>query len=204
MALFEKQLNYASCIINCYGKERKMETCLGTTFSVIQLIAGVVTALATVWLAVLGIWQLAQISEHMRVQGEREKKWATIKACERYDSEPSINQYARKIWEESKSGTDYVNVDNILHDIIGLMNYLDSLAIGVDQGVYNEQIVKDHMKSSIYKSVKAFIKGESGEVDGIAWKAAKPLVDAKGFPCLLKLYDKWFPGDRGAQYQDQT
>lgn len=181
-----------------------MGNCLWTASTYIQLLASVATALATVGIAIVGINQLKQIAEHMRVQGEREKKWATIKACERYDSEPSIAQYARNIWDASKSGTDYTVVDNILHDIIGFMNYLDSLAIGIDQGVYNEQIVRDHMQSSIYKSVKAFIKGESGEVNGIAWKATKPLTIAKGYPCLLKLYDKWFQESNGTIYHDRT
>jgi len=39
------------------------------------------------------------------------------------------------------------------------MNYLDSLAIGIYQGVYNEQIVNDHLRSTIYKAVKNIYKG---------------------------------------------
>ena len=169
---------------------------------ILEFIAAAVAAIATSVLAILGIRQLKQISEHMRVQGEREKKWATIKACERYDSDPALNHYTKVIWEKSKSGTDYTNIEEVRHEIFGFMNYLDSLAIGVYQRVNNEEIVYDHMKSTIYKAVKAFIKGESGEADGFSWSANKPFVKPEGFTCLLKLYDKWFEGKSTPQFQD--
>ena len=138
----------------------------------------------------------------MIIQGEREKKWATIKACERYDSDTAVNRYTKVIWEKSKSGTDYTNIEEARHEILGFMNYLDSLAIGVYQGVYNEQIVYDHMKSSIYKAVKVFIVGESGEIDGLSWSAHKPFMKTEGFACLLKLYDKWFKDELKLKYRD--
>lgn len=172
------------------------------TIGILQLVAAIVTALATAALAVFGILQLRQIAINMRVQGEREKKWATIKACERYDSDPAINHYVRAIWAKSQEGTDYTKHDENLHDVIGFLNYLDSLSIGIYQGVYNEQIVSDHMRSTIYKAVKVFIKGESGEVDGRSWKTNKPLLKPDGFPCLIRLYESWFKSAE-PKYQDK-
>lgn len=169
---------------------------------ILGLIFTAITAIATSVLAIMGIIQLKKISENMITQGEREKKWATIKACERYDSDPALNRYTKVIWEKSKNGIDYTNIEEARHEILGFLNYLDSLAIGIYQGVYNEQIVYDHMKGSVYKAVKVFIKGESGEVDGLSWTIDKPFVKAEGFTCLLKLYGKWFPDELEIKYHD--
>jgi hypothetical protein len=170
--------------------------------NILTLVATAVTAIATSGLAILGVKQLKQISHQMTIQGEREKKWATIKACERYDSDPAINHYTKLIWDKSKNGTDYTNIEEARHEVLGFMNYLDSLAIGVSQGVYNEQIVSDHLRSTIYKAVKIFIKGETGEVDGFSWSVNKPFVKPDGFECLLKLYDQWFKGNSGTKYHE--
>lgn len=160
--------------------------------AILQVTVGVVIAVATATLAIFGVYQLRQIAHALSLQGEREKKWATIKACERYDSDPAINQYAKAILSNSNGGIDYTHAEKILQDVIGFMNYLDGLAIGIFQGVYHEQIVYDHMWSTIYKAVLVFIKGESGDVDGIPWKAGRPLLKPEGFPGLTQLFEKWF------------
>ncbi len=67
-------------------------------------------------------------------------------ACQRYDFDPVIEAATARIWEASNKGIDYkTNVER--RDIVVLLNYLDGLAIGIDQGLYVEQIVKDHLAS---------------------------------------------------------
>jgi len=87
---------------------------------ILTLIATVITAIATSSLAILGVKQLKEISHQMTIQGEREKKWATIKACERYDSDPAINHYTKFIWEKSKQWHRLHNIEEARHEILGL------------------------------------------------------------------------------------
>ena len=109
---------------------------------------------ATSALAIIAYMQLSRIAENMRVDGEREKKWATLQACDRYNFDSTIHSVTRRIWDKSEGGTSYSDKDAIKHDVISLLNYLDSLAVGIHQGLYVEEIVRDYMEPVIKKAVE--------------------------------------------------
>jgi hypothetical protein len=182
----------------------------------IRAAASMIQALAAVAILIIGAKQLKKVSDQLRfqgeqikfqseqlkIQGEREKKWATIRACERYDFDPTINAYTAAVFRKTKDGTDYTDAKQTFYEVIGLLNYLESLAIGVFQGVYNERIVYDHFEDIIFKAVKALIKGESGTKGGWEWVASSPVVKEESFVQLVKLYNKWYGADGATRFQD--
>ena len=123
-----------------------------------SLFANAVTAAATLALAVAAWVEFPLISKQVRglaeqIEASREadknadrrtREWNTLAACQRYDFDPVIEAATARIWEASNKGTDYrSNVER--RDIVVLLNYLDGLAIGIDQDLYIDQIVKDHL-----------------------------------------------------------
>jgi hypothetical protein len=169
--------------------------------------AAVVTALATVALAWLGIRKLYQLNKQLQDQRNSEKKWRTVDACEKYTANSIIHNASVKVWSESKNGTDYTTsyFYELQHEVVAIFDYLDSLAIGVEQGIYEEKIIKDNLEDIIKKAVKVFIKGESGEIEGRAWSVNEALLKESQYPFLVKLYKKWFPEKEAkADYKDKT
>lgn len=124
-----------------------------------ELAAAWVTAAATVVVAVAA-WiqlplisrQVRELSEQIRLSREAEqnaerrlREWETLKACQRYDYDPVLEAAPRRVARASVGGTDYRNPGIEKRDIVTLLNYLDGLAIGIEQGLYLENIVKDHL-----------------------------------------------------------
>jgi hypothetical protein len=166
---------------------------------IIVTISSLMTALATVGLAFFGIQQIKSLKkqvklqgDQIKIQGEREKKWHTVDACERYSTDPILHRVTKQIWENSSNGTDYTNCNSLDHNIIQLLDYLDSIAVGIEQDIYDEYIVKSNLEEVVYKAVKVFIKGESGCIHERSWIAGKSLCGEKEYPFLSKLYKKWF------------
>lgn len=167
----------------------------------VEAIATAVSALTSIALLYVAAKQLPLIARQIEIQGERERKWATVNACNRYVSDPILHEIASRIWKASDEGTNYTKPDSInKHDVAFFMNYLESVTIGIEQGLLIEQIVKDNFEGIINKSVKVFLKGESGP----DWKADKKLFPESDFPCLMKYYDKWSKGKTVIAYKDKN
>jgi len=131
-----------------------------------------------------------------------------IDACEKYTTNSIIHNASVEVGSESKKGMDYTTsfFDELQHEVVAIFDYLDSLAIGVDQGIYEEKIIKDNLDDIIKKAVKVFIKGKSGEIEGRTWSVDKALLKEKQYPFLAKLYNKWFQEEEKTQthYQNKT
>ena len=82
----------------------------------------------------------------IRALRDENRKWETVKACTRYTVDPVLFECARKIRQASK-GSDYsiTNMRPLMHEIRAVVNYLDSLGVGVAQGVYDPKIIEDNL-----------------------------------------------------------
>lgn len=139
---------------------------------------GVGTLAATVIIAVTALKQLSNQRRLNKIQ-------RTVDAVRDYDTSPVIAEAERNIWEQSNHRLNYESVDEF--DKLTLLNYLDSLAIGIEQGVYDDKIVNDHLGSIIQAAVEKFIN--TGQ------------VPEDEFPALIKIYDLWFPVDYKTKFQ---
>ncbi len=155
-------------------------------------IADWLTAIATLALAVAA-WvqlpivarQLSALSEQIKLTREAEanaarrlREWETLKACQIYDSDPTLDEATKRIWIASCKGTNYASASVDTRDMICLLNYLDGLSIGIEQELYIEKVVKDHLGPVFNHAVTDFV--ESG------------LVNKDGLESLMRVHAKWF------------
>jgi hypothetical protein len=130
-----------------------------------SLIAEWVTGIGTWALVAVAYWQLSEIAKQARIQGDREKQWNTIAACQRWTNDQILVEAKRRIWAARKNGTQESIEDpgSVRQDVIFIVNYLDTVGIGVRQGVYLEKIVKDHLVFIIEHAVTSFVENGWGD-----------------------------------------
>ena len=120
----------------------------------------------------------------------RTREWETLRACERYDFDPILDGAMERIWAASDEGKNYNNEGVTKRDMICVLNYLDGLATGIQQNLYIDSIIKDHMSLVIDTHVRKFL------VAG--------LVEKEGFETLLAVHARWFLQTKPPEYQSQT
>jgi DNA primase large subunit len=146
-------------------------------------VASIATAVATFGLIVTAIKQIGGLREENR-------KWETVKACIAYTQDPILFERAKQVRTRSK-GTDYAlaNMMPVMQELRAILNYRDSLAVGVAQGVYIEHIVRDTLQLVIEKAVDNFCRQEF-----------RTELNMDGFSHLIDLRERWKP-DAAVQYR---
>ena len=153
-------------------------------------VSAATTALGTFALAGIAWYQLTELRKQLSAQaaqlkvlGDREKQWRTIEACERYTYDPVLRDAKQAIWAARDQGRKQYIDDalSVRRDVVVLLNYLDAIGVGVQQGVYIEQIVRDHLHVLIVETVCRFVKDEWGEFD----------IDESKMNGLMHLYEKF-------------
>jgi hypothetical protein len=83
-----------------------------------------------------------------------------------------------RIYVRSK-GTDYSvpNMEPVIHSIITVLNFFDTIAIGVEQGLYDGNIVRDQLHENIEHATDTFVTQDYARF----WKASdlRALVDLR-------------------------
>ena len=132
--------------------------------------------------------QVRGLSEQIRLSREadqnaerRTREWETLKACDRYDVDPILDAAMLRIYTCSERGTNYRNETIDKRDFLCVLNYLDSLATGIQQNLYIEEIIKDHMALVVRKHVTDLL--ESG------------IVEREGYHNLLAVHNRWLQQD---------
>lgn len=165
--------------------------------------AGWVTAISTVVLAIAAWVQLPLIARQMRSLAEqlrlsrdaernaerRLREWETLKACQQYDFDSVLDGATQRIWEASEQGRNYRSSAINPRDMICVLNYFDGLAVGIEQNLYIEEVVRDHLGTVVNHAVINFIR--SG------------MIRPDGLETLLAVHGRWFPQPRGPEYQSR-
>ena len=73
------------------------------------------------------------------------------------------------------------------HEIIMVLNYLDTIAIGIKQDLYDGQLAKDHMKPIVQMYRSRYLSSEE------FGKHSDLSVD--NYSCLMKLCDEWLSNE---------
>jgi hypothetical protein len=70
----------------------------------------------------------------------------------------------RKIYEARDNGKNeyFSDVSVVKQDVIFILNMLDGIGIGVQQKVYLEHIVRDHLEIIVTDTVERFVEGKWG------------------------------------------
>jgi hypothetical protein len=152
-----------------------------------------VTAIATAALAFVAWRQIPLVAEQVKAlaqqikaaremdaaNAERTRVWNTTEACRQIDSDPIFEAASKRIWDASECGTKYEKGKVDERDLIIVLNYLETVAIGVSQGLYVESIVKDHLEPAIKKTCEKIIYPQ--------------LVSPGDYEKLVELHERWHP-----------
>lgn len=112
------------------------------------------------WAAIQGIALLlaAAIAWHQIGSLRREQKnWETLKACERYESDQVITQCLIALRAARRDNKLTAEPIQYSLEMSTILNYLEGIAIGVEQGFYNRKIVRDHLETIMVKHVGEFL-----------------------------------------------
>jgi hypothetical protein len=85
----------------------------------------------------------------------------TLHAWAKYESDPVIAQCARSLRAARASGDYEKSPNTYTHDIVIMLNYLDNLAIGIEEGLYEENLAGDHMRSILNFYTKQYLNKDT-------------------------------------------
>lgn len=133
------------------------------------------TAVATLLLVGVGTWQITEIREEA-------KKERTLAACNRYDTDQLLDQSVRRFSAAQKNGWFAADPSKFKSDAVFILNYLDSIAIGIAQNVYSESLARDHIGPILCGYVEDLLDQTIARELGIS---------AESFAHLMVVYNRW-------------
>jgi hypothetical protein len=116
------------------------------------------------WLA-LGTWALVLATiflflaawRQIREIRDENRKAATLAACGQYDLNDNINDAIKTLWAAKESKELEKNPRQFRPQISLILNHLDAIAIGIEQGVYIESLAWDHLEHIVPDAVELYI-----------------------------------------------
>jgi Domain of unknown function (DUF4760) len=141
-------------------------------------IGTLILALVTSSLFLVGYWEIMENRSESKIS-------RTLDICNRYDNDVIFDQCLREI-AAAKLSSNFSTDDDVVRklrtQIITILNYLDSVAIGIEQGSYVETLAKDHLHPILRQHTEEFLDGPIARKIGI---------DRRNYDRLLKLATKW-------------
>jgi hypothetical protein len=141
-------------------------------------IGTLVLAFTTAVLVAVGLAQIVSAREEA-------KRGRTLTACDRYDTDPVLDASLHKLAKADRDGLLETNPGEFRTDIASVLNYLDSLAVGIVQGLYIEEIIRDHNESIIKRHVSQYLALGRSRIFGI---------DEANYQKLTALCERWSRG----------
>jgi hypothetical protein len=120
-------------------------------------------AAVTFLLVAVGAWQVFAIRKENRLE-------RTLTACNRYEADIVIERCVRRLRTARRSGRFAANPAAYEHDAIMVLNYLDTIAIGIQQGLYDENLAFDHAASIVQFYFETYLNPETAKKVGLVPK----------------------------------
>jgi len=140
------------------------------------------TAVGTVGLAIItALLAIIAWDQSVAIRNEARRN-RTLLAVDRYDFDPILDKAQRKLANARDRNLFDEDPKRYRIDITTLLNYLESIAIGIETGIYDEGLAKTHLRSVLIYHYEEYL-GDS----------AKPIekVEKKNYVPLTRLYRKW-------------
>jgi hypothetical protein len=131
--------------------------------------------LVTLVLVIVGGWQISAARQQNR-------RWHTLDACNRYHIDPTLKESAIALRAAHTAGTFAGQEPSFRVHVVALLNYLDSIAIGIYQGMYVEGLARDHIQAIVQLHVGEYLR------DGVPKKVG---IDPQNYAYLLALEARW-------------
>jgi hypothetical protein len=133
-------------------------------------VATFVLAGVTLFLGLVGLQQIAAARDEA-------KSNRTLVVVDRYDFDPVMDRCLRRL-RAAREGKGPV----IRGDVVTVLNYLESIAIGISNGTYDEKVAAEHMKHILVTTYKRYLGPDAPAIVD---------VDPKSYIPLKDLYTKW-------------
>jgi hypothetical protein len=130
---------------------------------------------ATVLLVVVGVLQIRSIREE-------EKRKRTLEICAQYETNIVLHLCLIRIATGRLSGDLDVRPERYRSHLTCVLNYLESIDIGIDQGLYQEEIAWDHLEAIVRGHVQRYID------TGVIQRAG---MDPQNFRRIIAMRDRW-------------
>jgi hypothetical protein len=138
-------------------------------------LATVLMSAATFVLVVVGVYQIISIREEA-------KRTRTLSACDRYDTDPVIDRSLRNLATARADGSLENTPRLYKSDITTVLNYFDSVAIGIEQGLYIDALARDH--------IEGILKTHFNQYLGPSFRKETE-INQEHFQRLNLLYQRW-------------
>jgi hypothetical protein len=131
--------------------------------------------IATVALIVIGWVQISAIKRQNR-------RWQTLAAVDRYNYDPIMDGCLRKLRDAKNQNQFKDHEKDFRLEITTILNCLDGIALCINQGLYIEELVRDHLQNVVIEHASEYLD------DGIPGKIE---FEARDFPYLQALAARW-------------
>lgn len=158
-----------------------MDYLLNLTLDDWRNISIVAQGVLMIGLVATGIYQLLAIRAHA-------KRNATLEMCTRFSTDSVLCNSHRELHEARINNDLQKNPLKYRHAILPILNFLDMVAIGVERGIYDEDLAREYLKWVIVQNVKWYLTGNFPQ---------KANIPVSGFSNLITLNNKW--GDPTAE-----
>jgi Domain of unknown function (DUF4760) len=129
-----------------------------------------ILAAVTLFLGLVGLQQIRAAREEARSN-------RTLTVVDRYDFDPILDGCLKRLRAAREA-----NTPPIRGDVVTLLNYLESIAIGINKGIYDEDLAAEHMKYIVVETYKRYLGPKAPAVAEI---------DPSNYLPLKGLYTKW-------------
>jgi hypothetical protein len=140
-------------------------------------IATAALALATVGVAWVAWYQIGAARAEA-------KKTRTLEVVSKYDHDPVLDRALRRLARARDMGVLLTKTRDYRLDIVAVMNYLETIAIGVKQEMFIAEMVRDFMEHIAKFHVDEMREGAIFEKIG---------VNLSGFEHIIELTNEWKP-----------
>jgi len=147
----------------------------GLTAEGLTAVGTLALAAVTALLVGVGIYQI------LAIRAEN-KKSQTLAACGEYDLNPNVYASLQILWAALESGELDREPKKFRPQLNTVLNFLDSIAIGIEQGLYIETLAWDHLELIVRRHVKRYIDS------GIVERAG---LEREDYLRLIDLRDRW-------------
>lgn len=140
------------------------------------------TAFGTVALAAVTLGLIFVGLNQIGTLREQNRRWHTLTVCKDFMASPVFIESLRRLRAAKESGELKDKPKEFRSDAVTVLNYLDSVAIGVAQGLYVENLARDHLQAMVEAYVRDYLK------DGVP---ANMGLNPQNFRYLLALEVRW-------------
>jgi hypothetical protein len=130
---------------------------------------------ATVLLVVVGLIQLRSIRRE-------EQRKRTLEICAQYETNLVLHLCVTRVARARDNGNLEVNPTHYRSYMVGILNYLESVEIGIRQGLYHEGIAFDQLEAIVRGHVARYIDS------GLIQRAGS---DPQNFRRVVAMRDRW-------------